>query len=56
MFEQGGGEDFIVLVSAAPLYVYCCHAVCADAYVFDAADTATTEIRMVSERRLAQSA
>ena len=56
MKEKGIREDFIVLVGGAPLNEEFGQAVGADAYCRDAAEAATTAIRMVSERRLAQSA
>jgi 5-methyltetrahydrofolate--homocysteine methyltransferase len=45
-----------VLVGGAPLNEEFGQAVGADAYCRDAAEAATTAVRMVGERRLAQSA
>ena len=56
LVEKGLREDYIVLVCGAPLNEEFGHAVGADAYCRDAAEAATTAIRMVSDRRLAQSA
>ena len=56
LVEKGLREDYIVLVGCAPLNEEFGQAVGADAYCRDAAEAATTAIRMVSERRLAQSA
>jgi 5-methyltetrahydrofolate--homocysteine methyltransferase len=56
LVEKGLREDYIVLVGGAPLNEEFGQAVGADAYCRDAAEAATTAIRMVSERRLAQSA
>jgi len=56
LVEKGLREDYIVLVGGAPLNEEFGQAVGADAYCRGAAEAATTAIRMVSERRLAQSA
>jgi 5-methyltetrahydrofolate--homocysteine methyltransferase len=56
LVAKGLRENYIVLVGGAPLNEEFGQAVGADAYCRDAADAATTAIRMVSERRLAQSA
>ncbi len=56
LVEKGLRENYIVLVGGAPLNEEFGRAVGADAYCRDAAEAATTAIRMVSERRLAQSA
>jgi 5-methyltetrahydrofolate--homocysteine methyltransferase len=54
--EKGLRDDYIVLVGGAPLNEEFGQAVGADAYCRDAAEAATTAVRMVQERRLAQSA
>jgi 5-methyltetrahydrofolate--homocysteine methyltransferase len=56
LVAKGLRENYIVLVGGAPLNEEFGQAVGADAYCRDAAEAATTAIRMVSERRLAQSA
>ena len=56
MVEQGVRDEYIVLVGGAPLNEEFGQAVGADAYCRDAAEAATTAVRMVGERRLAQSA
>ena len=54
--EKGLRDDYIVLVGGAPLNEEFGQAVGADAYCRDAAEAATTAVRMVGQRRLAQSA
>ena len=56
LVEKGLREDYIVLVGGAPLNEEFGKAVGADAYCRDAAEAATTAVRMVQERQLAQSA
>ena len=56
LVEKGLRDDFIVLVGGAPLNEEFGQAVGADAYCRDAAEAATTAVRMVEGRRLAQSA
>ena len=56
LVEKGLRDDFIVLVGGAPLNEEFGKAVGADAYCRDAAEAATTAVRMVQERQLAQSA
>jgi len=56
MKEQGIRDDFIVMVGGAPLNEEFGEAVGADAYCRDAAEAATTALRLVEERRAAQSA
>jgi len=56
LVAKGLRGNYIVLVGGAPLNEEFGRAVGADAYCRDAAEAATTAIRMVSERRLAQSA
>ena len=56
LVAKGLRENYIVLVGGAPLNEEFGQAVGADAYCRDAAEAATTAIRMVSERRLAQTA
>ena len=56
LVEKGLRADYIVLVGGAPLNEEFGQAVGADAYCRDAAEAATTAVRMVEERRLAQSA
>jgi 5-methyltetrahydrofolate--homocysteine methyltransferase len=52
MADQGLRDKYIVMVGGAPLNEEFGVAVGADAYCRDAADAATTAIRLVSERRL----
>ena len=52
--EQGIREDYIVMVGGAPLNEEFGEAVGADAYCRDAAEAATTAVRLVEARRLAQ--
>ena len=54
MKEQGIRDDYIVMVGGAPLNQEFGEAVGADAYCRDAADAATTALRLVQERRAAQ--
>jgi 5-methyltetrahydrofolate--homocysteine methyltransferase len=54
--EKGLRDDYIVLVGGAPLNEEFGQAVGADAYCRDAAEAATTAVRMMGQRRLAQSA
>jgi 5-methyltetrahydrofolate--homocysteine methyltransferase len=56
MADQGLRDKYIVMVGGAPLNEEFCVAVGADAYCRDAADAATTAIRLVSERRLLETA
>ena len=56
LVEKGLRDDYIVLVGGAPLNEEFGEAVGADAYCRDAAEAATTAVRMVQEHRLAQSA
>ena len=56
LVEKGLRDDYIVLVGGAPLNEEFGQAVGADAYCRDAAEAATTAVRMVEGRRLAQSA
>ena len=56
LVEKGLRDDYIVLVGGAPLNEEFGQAVGADAYCRDAAEAATTAVRMVQEHRLAQSA
>ncbi len=49
--EQGLREKYIVMVGGAPLNAEFGEAVGADAYCRDAADAATTAVRLVAERR-----
>jgi len=51
--EQGLREKYVVMVGGAPLNEEFGEAVGADAYCRDAADAATTAIRLVAERRAA---
>lgn len=51
--EKGLRDDYIVMVGGAPLNEEFGEAVGADAYCRDAAEAATTAIRLVQERRLA---
>ena len=53
--EQKLREKYIVMVGGAPLNEEFGLAVGADAYCRDAADAATTAIRLVSERRVLES-
>jgi 5-methyltetrahydrofolate--homocysteine methyltransferase len=52
--EQGIRDDYIVMVGGAPLNEEFGEAVGADAYCRDAAEAATTAVRLVQARRLAQ--
>lgn len=54
--DQGLRDKYIVMVGGAPLNQEFGDAVGADAYCRDAADAATTAIRLVSERRLLETA
>ena len=54
--DQGLRDKYIVMVGGAPLNVEFGTAVGADAYCRDAADAATTAIRLVTERRALASA
>ena len=54
--EKGWREKYIVLVGGAPLNEEFGAAVGADAYCRDAAEAASTAVRMVAERRAAASA
>ncbi len=54
--EQGLREKYIVMVGGAPLNAEFGEAVGADAYCRDAAEAATTAVRLVAERRAAASA
>ena len=56
LVEKGLRDDYIVLVGGAPLNEEFGEAVGADAYCRDAAEAATTAVRMVQQHRLAQSA
>jgi 5-methyltetrahydrofolate--homocysteine methyltransferase len=56
LVEKGMRDDYIVLVGGAPLNEEFGQAVGADAYCRDAAEAASTAVRMVADRRLAQSA
>ena len=56
LVEKGLRDHYIVLVGGAPLNEEFGQAVGADSYCRDAAEAATTAVRMVEERRLAQSA
>ena len=56
MADQGLRDKYIVMVGGAPLNEEFGVAVGADAYCRDAADAATTAIRLVSERRLLETA
>jgi len=51
--EKGLRDDYIVMVGGAPLNQEFGEAVGADAYCRDAAEAATTAVRLVQERRLA---
>ncbi len=53
MVEQGMRDKYIVLVGGAPLNEEFGEAVGADGYCRDAAEAATTAVRMVAERRAA---
>ena len=50
--EQGIRDDYIVMVGGAPLNEEFGEAVGADAYCRDAAEAATTAVRLVEARRL----
>ena len=52
--EQGIRDDYIVMVGGAPLNEEFGEAVGADAYCRDAAEAATSAIRLVEARRMAQ--
>jgi methanogenic corrinoid protein MtbC1 len=54
--DKGWREKYIVMVGGAPLNEEFGEAVGADAYCRDAADAATTAMRLVAERRAAASA
>jgi 5-methyltetrahydrofolate--homocysteine methyltransferase len=54
--DQGLRDKYIVMVGGAPLNEEFGEAVGADAYCRDAADAATTAIRLVSERRTLETA
>ena len=54
--DQGLRDKYIVMVGGAPLNEEFGTAVGADAYCRDAADAATTAIRLVTERRVLESA
>jgi methylmalonyl-CoA mutase cobalamin-binding domain/chain len=54
--DQGLRDEYIVMVGGAPLNEEFGVAVGADAYCRDAADAATTAIRLVSERRALETA
>ena len=56
LVEKGLRDKYIVLVGGAPLNEEFGQAVGADAYCRDAAEAATTAVRLVEARRLAQSA
>ncbi len=56
LVEQGLRDKYIVLVGGAPLTAEFADAVGADAYCRDAAEAATTAVRLVQERRVAASA
>lgn len=51
--EKGLRDDYIVMVGGAPMNEEFGEAVGADAYCRDAAEAATTAVRLVQERRLA---
>lgn len=51
--DKGLRDDYIVMVGGAPLNAEFGEAVGADAYCRDAAEAATTAVRLVQERRLA---
>ncbi|NCZ63150.1 MAG: cobalamin-binding protein, partial [Cellvibrionales bacterium] len=51
--EKGIRDDYIVMVGGAPLNEEFGVAVGADAYCRDAAEAATTAVRLVEERRTA---
>ncbi len=53
MVEQGLRDKYIVLVGGAPLNEEFGEAVGADAYCRDAADAASTAVRLIAERRAA---
>ena len=52
--EKGIRDDYIVMVGGAPLNEEFGEAVGADAYCRDAAEAATSAVRLVEARRLAQ--
>jgi methanogenic corrinoid protein MtbC1 len=54
--DQGLRDKYIVMVGGAPLNEEFGTAVGADAYCRDAADAATTAIRLVQERRAVEAA
>ena len=54
LVEKGLRDDYIVLVGGAPLNEEFGVAVGADAYCRDAAEAATTAVRLVGERQTAQ--
>src|SRR6056300_1767918 len=56
MKEKGIRDDYIVMVGGAPLNEEFGEAVGADAYCRDAADAATTAVRLISERKALQDA
>jgi 5-methyltetrahydrofolate--homocysteine methyltransferase len=56
MVEQGIRDDYIVMVGGAPLNEEFGVAVGADAYCRDAAEAATSAMRLISERKALQSA
>jgi len=56
LVEKGMRDDYIVLVGGAPLNEEFGAAIGADAYCRDAAEAASTAVRMVAERRAAASA
>jgi 5-methyltetrahydrofolate--homocysteine methyltransferase len=56
LVEKGLRDNYIVLVGGAPLNEEFGQAVGADAYCRDAAEAASTAVRLVAARRLAQSA
>src|SRR6056300_327992 len=56
MVSQGIRDDYIVMVGGAPLNEEFGKAVGADAYCRDAADAATTAVRLISERKALQDA
>ena len=56
MVEQGIRDDYIVMVGGAPLNEEFGVAVGADAYCRDAAEAATSAVRLISERKALQSA
>ena len=56
MVEQGIRDDYIVMVGGAPLNEEFGVAVGADAYCRDAAEAATSAVRLISERKALQGA